>query len=402
MGSLIGPQFPAAGSRHTSLSPEESIQKPHDQRYCTLLGLPREVRDEIYRRLFRSTRLTFGRRASGRGKRMITKPKPHSLAIRWTCHQIHEETEIVWLNHVLFNFKDPLALMDKPSALPPSSIPHIRHLRVEEGPFRALDVFSYRAPRIYHYSNLASALQIFPTLRLDAMVVFEKDCCHLNSTSRMMIEQTSGWTHLYIVCPVTPIFGSWFLKHNASLPLCNLFRSHARWQRMFVERDGHHTAPSMSISYSTKPKVQGAILDSRYRHCFDTSLPFVSQMMSEHVSPTPQNRRIYLDREIMISAKRGDGVDVSRHVDPEFECDDKFSLKTLKPEEFNAILMSMGGAIRQQVLNNDGDEYDAFGPPLSVHDESIAVLRDEYDDVDEHHWPVKVWKNMMLLWAEAE
>jgi hypothetical protein len=78
----------------------------------------------------------------------------------------------------------------------------------------------------------------------------------------------------------------------------------------------------------------------------------------------------------MISAKRGNGVDISRPVDPEFESDDEFSLKMLEPEEFSAILMSMGGAIRQQVLNNDGDEY---------------------DDINEHHWPVKVWKNMILF-----
>lgn len=109
--------------------------KVADQSSSRLLQLQRELRDQIYKHLFWSTRLTFGKRYFLHGKDpkfvantrendyMIKwlKPAPNSLAILRTCRQTYSETTNRWIGEVLFNFERTVDMLDKLDSLSPST-----------------------------------------------------------------------------------------------------------------------------------------------------------------------------------------------------------------------------------------------------------------------------------------
>jgi hypothetical protein len=118
--------------------------KVADQSSIRLLQLPQELRDQVYKHLFWSTRLTFGKRyflpekhqkfvANTRKIEYMIKwlkPAPNSLAILRTCRQTYSEATNRWVGEVLFNFERAEDMLDKLDSLSPSTIASIRHLRV--------------------------------------------------------------------------------------------------------------------------------------------------------------------------------------------------------------------------------------------------------------------------------
>lgn len=92
-------------------------------------GLPRELRDQIYKQLFDSTRLTFGYRKINHQWRRIL-PARHALAILRVCKQLNYEASPLWLGRVLFDFEDNFTALDKLSSPPLSTIQQIRHVRI--------------------------------------------------------------------------------------------------------------------------------------------------------------------------------------------------------------------------------------------------------------------------------
>jgi hypothetical protein len=163
---------------------------------ATLLGLPRELRDQIYKNLLKSTRLLSGIRCSVIGnnssdaRRMI--PRKNSLAILRTCRQITAEIGSSWLALVTFRFEEVIAMVDKLWPLPRKSISQIRYVTVVASQHTVARQIRYGVQ-----FSVAEALGLLPALNLDRLVVFGPldRCAKYDHIDKIF--SSKGWRELH-------------------------------------------------------------------------------------------------------------------------------------------------------------------------------------------------------------
>lgn len=319
---------------------------------------------------------------------MITKPKLHSLAVSWTCHQIHKETEVLWLGHVLFNFVDPLALLDKLPGLPPSSIPQIRHLRAENGPFRAPGCFD---SGLINTCFLDLALHIFSGLRPESLIIFEESYLTSDYNISKMIQSGDGWENLHVAFLVMCLFAN---SKGVSHQFKDFENDIADWHRLLHDRDGNDLQASASLSYSTNPRGRGALLDFLNRRRLDTPLPFYEQLVVRACGVLPSGLDFYnIDREMIVTVEQGKGVDVTIPNNPSYDFDEVLVDTLHDTLRLKSVTMTLRDRLRHIVFNEDGDigcRQPSVALPLGAFEETSVVVRDGYDDVDEHRWLFEV------------
>lgn len=165
----------------------------------SFLGLPRELRDMIYKCLF-STRLTHGaewiddngrsraHNPTGTFKANHVKPAPYLLVILRTCHQIHDEANHLWLGRVLFNFDGLFALFDKLYLLPASKLSQIRDVRLRTAWMRCRTI-----PGYHPEADLHEVFTYLPQLRLETLTVLgPRDGLDASKDLEGMITQGQG------------------------------------------------------------------------------------------------------------------------------------------------------------------------------------------------------------------
>ncbi|KAH9909283.1 hypothetical protein F4778DRAFT_776434 [Xylariomycetidae sp. FL2044] len=68
----------------------------HSQAGSPLYRIPQELRDEIYKFVLCSTRLTHGIRNKN-GHQTVIRPSKNSFALLRTCRRVHAEIGTSWL-----------------------------------------------------------------------------------------------------------------------------------------------------------------------------------------------------------------------------------------------------------------------------------------------------------------
>ncbi|KAI1274300.1 hypothetical protein F5Y07DRAFT_410470 [Xylaria sp. FL0933] len=153
--------------------------------------LPTELRIEVYRRLFSATRLTFGE---------WIRPKANSLALLRACRRIEAEIDDMWIGHVLFNFCSYKSIYDKLISLSIHITSKIRHIRVvdQRHPYSTWPAKANHLPVV---------LQQIPGLKLDRLTILGGDdhksdrnwifvrCASLD----YLISLGSGWKELHYI-----------------------------------------------------------------------------------------------------------------------------------------------------------------------------------------------------------
>ena len=272
-----------------------------DQRFSRLLQLPRELRDEIYKHLFKSTRLTFGKRyfQPGQDPEYVAKwlkPAPNALAILRTCRQVHAETKDRWIGEVLFNFERTKDMLDKLDSLSPFKIASIRHVRVR-------DKFCWipLPEKFGGYSTtilLHDALWLLPHLRLDTLTVLGPPGDHLpNPTLLHLIRLGHGWKELRYLAQTSEILtGS----------SCYLWQKN--W-KLLRDRDGANSGASITIYRAMEPEL--SVLDSTSRRMM---IPGVNGLKDDEGCYSGDFRCT----EWLVVVKRGQNADIIR-ADPTFD-----------------------------------------------------------------------------------
>ncbi|KAK5654528.1 hypothetical protein OQA88_7157 [Cercophora sp. LCS_1] len=144
--------------------------------------LPQEMRNQIYKELFLSTRLAFGMTKrvripwyeEPRVQWVETVPARHSLALLRTCRRAKSEIGNSWLGHVTFHFRDTISFVFKLGNIPRETRLRIRRVIIDPDddsmPWGSIFGFD-DANRDGSWWLLTALLRLLPGLQLDELTV---------------------------------------------------------------------------------------------------------------------------------------------------------------------------------------------------------------------------------------
>lgn len=340
-----------------------------------LLQLPRELRDEIFDILFKSTRVSFGiRYTSGHGERLVT-PTPHSLAILRTCRQIHAETRDIWMKLILFNYEDPQTMLNKLSELPDSTIAKIRHMRLTGFPMmrylKGFDDLMYRHDSIF---------QLLPALHLDCLtIVAVQPAAPEYDAITNLINRGNGWKELRYITRSSRMLGFSPSRSHGSRETGDICRQPQPrfWRKRALGRDGEGSGASVHVFRATEENNTMSILYPESREEVD-QVPDESKIKEYGlVDDKEMTRGAGARKALIVLVKRGDNAVISK-------CAIGFSKERDMKARFNKrTWRSRKKVIIWTPLDQDKSE-DEFGtgwarptirPPLQI--------CDQYNDIDE-------------------
>ena len=340
--------------------------------------MPRELCDLIYINVFTSTRISSGERATGSIKIKTIKPAPNSLAILYSCRQIHDEVELSWLHHILFSFGRPVDMLHKLSPLPTSTLSQIRHIRTA-GNIMMLQTDQYGDDTLY---KLVSITTLLPALRLDELIIFgpPHGYGHLAyDILEELLTHGGGWKELYFVTRDSEMLG--FAKKDTMDETAYWHQPYGRqpqpstWNEILLQRDGKESGASVSIYRATKSDAPGAVFNLLSRQVFEQKASLLDDLTEfgekedETLMATQEK-----GKELLVVAKRGHGIDIREHGwPPTFHLDHWHWARSLTWLD-----------IRGQSVDYFGDEEEFLGD-ADEDDDDCEV--DAYSSVGEYKWP---------------
>ncbi|KAJ7191850.1 hypothetical protein GGX14DRAFT_701502 [Mycena pura] len=340
------------------------------------MGLPREMRGEIYPHLFFSTRLVWGERSLGRISRLRITSAPNSLALLRTCRQIHAEIGTSWLQQVLFVFEDPNSMLDKLANIPSTTLALIQHARISGDPL----MLSWEDDDVYYRTS--QALKLLPGLALDRLTVLGTrgpEVCY--QTLDMLVRHGAGWKELYYLSHKSTFLGykdndNWFGLAGEESPYLRVPQPEG-WQRALEARDGATSGASVTIYRAKAPSLPGAFLDPARRAVFAQTLPPGCDVRTY---ATFEDAELMKDgeceKEILVVVKRGRGVDYAEKKDSPYHSDGDIR---------EAGLGKTWKQIKASLPRWDEDD-DIFDQS-DDEDETDPGVEEKYDSVDEYVWP---------------
>ncbi|KAK1758856.1 hypothetical protein QBC47DRAFT_336340 [Echria macrotheca] len=348
--------------RKNDVGGEETNKKPRttgdiDLQQASLFfrRFPQEIRDNIYRAVFESTRLR-----SATEYYLKKKPALNSLALLRTCRRVKMEIGTAWLGWVRFYFEDTEALLDKLTPLPINTLSQLRRVTVSGETLHLVH------PGLISQFRLVSVLKLLPGLRLDELTVIggpDYRVCYdaLNG----LIDQGSGWKVLRYITFASEMLGLPENQHGDNY--YNYYRDAqpSHWQAMLENRDGILSRPSVTIYRATQPAQHGKILDPTKRVKYEQK-PFVNseEFLRDFFLMADGER----NKEMMVVVKRGAGVDYEEKGEPALRYGDIYEGMEEKTWEF----------VRRTCLDFSDDEDDDY--PFSDEEDDDYSSSDEEDD----------------------
>jgi hypothetical protein len=344
---------------------------------CLLLRLPRELRNEIYRELFSSTRLGFGAYYTQEDGWRVLHPRPYSLALLRSCHQIHDEIGLSWLSQVLFSFECPKAMMDKLWPLPSDKLGRIRFLRVRESEVRA----THKTTGLCLCPELIWLLNNLQTLRLESLTVLDDRLAGAGFwTVSDLIGAGSEWKELRYI-------SSYF---NLLQPRPRLLAGMVQtpqmpqpsvWREIVADRDGSESGSSVTI-YRANTAERGGMFDPLKRQVHEEVLKSEDLRYSRQFKRRSMSRTREFNKETLVVVKRGRMEAFERR---------NYYGWTFPQQEFPGCKDWAGirrhCTVRFSHVQNDGI--------ICTFDDSEeqCLVTDEYRDVDEYKWHHGTWRS---------
>lgn len=344
-------------------------------RSSAFLQLPGELRNEIYKFLFASTRLASGYRATSWASMLRIKLAEHSLAILRTCRQVNQEASSLWLDQVLFDFERPQDMLTKLSALSSNTISQIRHVRFVGHSLHLKPI----GARIDEEFSPVLALKLLPTLRLNRLTVLGPSYFDGPAYGDLeaFVRYGNGWRELHYITPRSAMLGYGSPRPRSFPDECLLnydYQPHQRqrkpqpstWREILLERDGADSGASVFIYRSKRDDEPGAILNPLAREVFEQRLP----------SQQPEKFGVRGDKTLIGPKEIGKEllVVVKRHADIAEQETPPYALE----QDFRHWANGMTWAhIEQQC---------SIGWAYSTGAGDAEIQTDEYNDVDEIFW----------------
>lgn len=339
----------------------------HAQADSRLLQLPQELRDKVYDFLFLSTRVTFGKRSTGRISSKTMKPAANSLALLRVCRRIFEETKPLWLGRILFNFESSESLLDKLSLLPLNTLSQIRYVRVRGETL----MLSYDYDQdVYH--RLVWTLKLLPGLRLDTLTVLGlSDGIMDYDTLGGLIRHGNCWKELRYITRDSTMLG---FKREQSYRRKPQPRT---WSDTLLSRDGLDSRATVAVYQATEHKTIGAPFN------VSNSRPFEQQVLppetldifglGEDAHLMSDNERT---KELLVVVRRGRGADITESDSPPFHAED------IRQDTYGMTWQ----AIKRKYLEFDGRYDDEMEEERVYLEETEVVEADAYHGVDDFVW----------------
>ncbi|KAM7186034.1 hypothetical protein V8F33_012025 [Rhypophila sp. PSN 637] len=350
--------------------------------------LPQEMRDKIFDQVFAYTRLSFGEKSPRPLESVKIKPAPHGLALLRTCHRVKYEIGDRWLRQVLFHFEHPLAMLDKLTALPHRLISQVRHVRVRAGDIFLDDCLVY---------DLRYALKLIPGLKADILTVmgFMPGAGAQYNTLNKLIRGSEGWKELHFISCSSQLLG--YANRYPTIARYRREPEPAHWQSVLNLRDGVDSLPSVAIYRS---KTVGGRSSTKASLMTNPSNwePFqqtdtigndrYTAVQDANIVSTPNER----DKEVLVIARRGKGVDYEEKENSSFIFGDIRNLgmswkeirkmcRIIPLDDQYAIADGDG----DDDLYVDGDEW-AEWPLIDDEENGVPTIIDSYARVDEYEW----------------
>jgi hypothetical protein len=263
-----------------------------------LLTIPIELRQKVFKALFRSTIVSHG---------FNSISTSHTSMLR-TSRQLHDEAKPLMAPNISLHFKHTEAMIDCLTSLSASEIQNIRHIRLKAF---AVPLLPKGEPGYYTTFSMPAMLPMFPGLKLDRLVV--EDCYHdegVNDgwgdigtyyTIERLLE-IDGWKELYFTSPTTEFLSSGNDSRNTRVA------QPAGWDKLLKGRDGEQSGAEVKMYLATKPNVAGAAEMPQTRMIYDAvpgQIPPGFEMRVKSSADDDYDARDVDAREVLVVAKRG-------------------------------------------------------------------------------------------------
>ncbi|KAJ7685423.1 hypothetical protein DFH06DRAFT_1277783 [Mycena polygramma] len=351
-------------------------KNPQSKEGSLFMGLPREMREEIYSCLFSSMRLASGERAIGRIGRQRIASAPNMLSILRTCHQVRAEIGTTWLQQVPFSFESPEAMLNKFANIPRETLALVRRARVSGDP---LMISGYDDDVFYRTSQ---ALKLLPGLALDRLTVLGprgREVCY--ETLDMLVRHGTGWKELYYLSHNSTFLAyehDWFAAVGAEDENRYLrVPQPSGWQRALEKRDGPGSDASVTIYRATTP-AKGVVLNPASRVAFAQTLPPGRDL---HTFGKEEDGALMAagerEKEVLVVVRRASRVDYAEKEGSPYIEDGDIR------EHFPGKTWKQIKAENDKLYHDDDDDIlDDF----SDEEEDPPVV-EKYTHVDEYVWP---------------
>jgi hypothetical protein len=286
-----------------------------------LLNLPPEIRHLIWVTHLTSTTLTSGKALIDGTHATPVTPAPNSLALLRTCRQIHQETQDIWLNLVLFDFTHMEFLLDKLAALPLPILRQIHRARVTARPL----MLTPPGTMVDVYYRLGHAFKLVPGLQLKSLEVIASSVPPdsdevIYDTISSLVKLGNGWRELRFFIPHSRVLA--FKGESDFFDYDDFYRGYRRapqpdsWTRMLRERDGQKVKSEVKIYRSKQASpARGAVYDPLRRESFkqdESQAPADGSFGSEEDAFLMSEQEA--GKEMLIIAKRAPDVDTSEDI----------------------------------------------------------------------------------------
>jgi len=271
----------------------------------TLLTVPLEIRQSIYKELFKSATVRHG---------LETTDSTHASLLR-VCHQIHDEAKEYFLPNITLHFRSTSVMLDCLTAMSPEIISKLRYMRVQAFPF-----YSPEESSTYCFSFL---LPLFKGLQLNLLTV--EDVYHPGDWFADVpsyyfaqgLLQSLGWKELHYIFPDTDFIASARDRRNERVAQPEGWNKNPEIVKKKV---------TVTMFIANEPNVAGMAEDPNTRSEY---IGIPAHLLSNEPVNT-LDRGITDEREVLVVARREEGA----HVQDGSELDDgvkeMFSNKTWK------------------------------------------------------------------------
>lgn len=242
--------------------PDKTEMEQEQQDGNLLMRLPRELRDEIYFYLFSSTRFMYGRRFDlteeyttsrqftriSRYKLEEYRPPPHGLALLRSCRRIHLDIGSDWLQHVIFHFESPSAMLCRLKQVPFKTRSLIRHVRI------AGDAFQIPLSSPKETWDIHACFDLLLRMNLDTLTVFGPAIPYWTYEDlKLFVKYGRGWKELHYITYTSAFVWKRESSNGDKEMVLPWDPQPAAWQRDLENRDGPNSGASVTMYKSTDP-----------------------------------------------------------------------------------------------------------------------------------------------------
>lgn len=284
----------------------------------TLLGLPVELRSQIFDSIFESTTIYVEPAEHDENYNFaLSSPPKLTEKLNLVCHTFNNEIGDSWHKKVTYYFPNTVAFIDVLSQWPEEKIKQMRHAYIAAYP---LPIYHHNATFVYTTHFMSDALSMFPGLQLDTLTVeniwlepngdpLDGWCLGATTIDIKCLLESKGWKEFRYLSGVLPLIPSEIRKLDERITKMKAERNEPGFEYRITRY-----RPQLAGLQTVHP--DGTVEEQDERNDRDE----VEQWYKTHPEEPTQGQSLPEDteKEVMVWAKRGtaDYVQDGENIDP--------------------------------------------------------------------------------------